>query len=428
MKNKEEFIEIIDSKFFNHLIKNSLISFWTNPNRIDFLNTVYDNLLSSISGYKPKKPRKYISHPKSRYVIRMVPTFELSDYCIYYYCIKSIEEFIAINRVEWTFWWFRLWWILRENENTEFIESDFSDSINENSFNAFAWKKEYWEYQAKLKEYALKVWGDYKFCVQIDISNFYDAIRLDLLYNKILTAIPSWSYRDEILLLFNLLKFWNTHFDSEKTIGIPQDEVWDCSRILSNFFLQDYDNYIYSICSLKNAKYIRYADDQIFFTQSKEDAEEILYLASHKLFEEWFNINSGKTKEFSTYEAINNFYWFSIFEKLSFEWQDVNSAFELLEEKILTWVPIRISSILKRLLHKKINLENLSQRNRLKLVNHLWNEDFLLFSNAHYMWRIHWMLNSNEEKEEFIANLEKIFNKTKFESFKINYLKFKNLS
>jgi hypothetical protein len=85
MKNKEEFIKLVDARFFKHLNTKSLILFGEKRKRTEYLSFVYDNLLSNIINYKPNPPRKYISFPKSRYVIRMVPPFELDDYCIYYF-------------------------------------------------------------------------------------------------------------------------------------------------------------------------------------------------------------------------------------------------------------------------------------------------------------------------------------------------------
>src|SRR5665648_236845 len=95
MKSKEEFIKLVDNRFFKHLRTNSLIPFGEKGKRTEYLSFVYDNLLSNIINYKPNPPRKYISFPKSRYVIRMVPTFDFDDYCIYYFCLKVLEEYIA---------------------------------------------------------------------------------------------------------------------------------------------------------------------------------------------------------------------------------------------------------------------------------------------------------------------------------------------
>lgn len=423
MKNKIDFIALVDNRFFKHLKNNSLVPFRDCSVRKDFLESTYDKLLNNLTGYKPLSPREYISFPKNRYVTRMVPTFELEDYCIYYYCLKVLEDFIAENRVEGTFGGFRLGGKLREKESFEF-EPSFEDSYNENSFNALAWKQEYGEYQAKLFENAQKMKTDFHFAVHFDIANFYDCIRLDLLEKKIRDEIRDNSCDDEIHLLFRFLKYWNNGFDSKKSVGIPQDEVGDCSRILSNFFLQDYDQFVFDKCKKKDAKFLRYADDQIIFTQSQEDAEELMYEISKKLFEEGLNINTGKTKEFTNFEEFDDVYGFSIFEKLKFDSQNVNEAFDLFVEKKKRCPSFRETSVLKRLLHKKIQINELENQKRLILLTYLWDESFLIFSNDHFFMQIYEMLKDPSEKNELLRTLDEISKKTNFTSFNKHYNKF----
>lgn len=424
MKSKEEFIKLVDNDFFKHLNTKSLIPFGEPKERQVFLGEVYDNLFSNLIKYKPKSPRKYISTPKSRYVIRMVPTFELEDYCIYYFCLKVLENYLAKNRVIGTFGGYRMGGKIRAQENQEF-EPSCEDSFNENSFNLLAWKQEYGEYQAKLREIALKMGNEYQFAVHFDIANFYDCIRLDLLEKKIKARVGNDPCHDEIHLLIQFLKYWNVKFDSEKSVGIPQDEIGDCSRLLANFFLQDYDQCVFDACKEKGAFFLRYADDQIIFAKSKDDAEELLYLASHKLFVEGLNINSKKTTELCSYQEFDDVYGFSIFEKLKFGNQDINCAFELFMNKKNSCANFRESSVLKRMLHDKIEIKNLSNQNRIKLLFYLWNEDFILFANDHYIKQIYKLLKDDGERKEYLNALESIGSKTKFESYKIYLNRFK---
>jgi hypothetical protein len=423
MRSKSEFIKLVDSRFFNHLNTKSLIPFNEKGDRKEFLKSVYDKLLDNLTNYKPQIPRKYISIPKNRYVIRMVPSFELDDYCIYYFCLKVLGDYIAENRVDGTFGGFRLGGKLREKENEEF-EPSFEDSYNENSFNIFAWKQEYGEYQTKLRKLSSLMGNKFRFAVQFDIANFYDCIRIDLLEDKIRKRIADSSCNDEIYLLVRFLKYWNCKYDLDKSVGIPQDEVGDCSRILSNFFLQNYDQFMYDQCQIKDASYLRYADDQIIFTKCKEDAEELMFKASQKLFEESLNINTSKTKEFTNSQEFDDVYGFSIFEKLKFDDQDINQAFELFVIKKDLHSGFRESSVLKRMLHDKIQIENLYNQNRIKLLAYLWDENFLLFSDSHYMMQIYKMLKDDGEKTEYLNTLDAINIKTLFESYKINYQKF----
>ncbi len=50
----------------------------------------------------------------------------------------------------------------------------------------------------------------------------------------------------------------------------------DCSRILANFYLQDYDAYMKVECDGQAASYLRYADDQIMMANDKEILYNIL--------------------------------------------------------------------------------------------------------------------------------------------------------
>jgi len=351
--------------------------------REEYLGLAYEKLHSNLINYKPNPPRKYLSYPKSRYVIRMIPTFEMADYCIYYYCIKVLESYIAKNRIPGTFGGFRMGGKIRKKESLEF-EPGFENSINENSFNAFAWKKEYGEYQSKLYKTAREMGNKFSFAVSFDIANFYDCIDLAKLRNKIEKRLGSnTQHKDEVYLLFRFLRYWNEKFDSNKNVGIPQDEVAECSRILANFFLQDYDKLIHTECLNRDSYYLRYTDDQIIFTKSKQAAKEIMYIASQKLFEEGLNINNGKILEFNNFQEFDDCYGFSVFENLQFDHQDINQAFEQFVMKKQSSRRFRESSILRRILHKKIDLSRLHNQKRLKLLSYLWDENFLLFATDH---------------------------------------------
>src|SRR5665648_830101 len=132
-----------------------------------------------------------------------------------------------------------------------------------------------------------------------------------------------------------------------------------------------YDNFIFNECQKRDAAFLRYADDQIIFAKTREDAEELIYMASHKLFKEGLNINTGKTKEFTNFQEFDDVYGFSIFEKLKFSDQDVNQAFERFIIKKDSCVDFRKSSALKRLLHNKIKIENLHNQKLIKLLSYL---------------------------------------------------------
>ena len=138
----------------------------------------------------------------------------------------------------------------------------------------------------------------------IDIANFYDNINLFLLEDKIKHAIKK--EKSEIVsLLFYFLKYWDKkhHFYNPRTMGILQDTGGEASRLLANFYLQDYDSYIHAKCKQHKVKYIRYADDQIFLGADKNSLQIIVFLASKYLAKLHLNINSSKV----FYKSVEEF-------------------------------------------------------------------------------------------------------------------------
>src|SRR5450759_918267 len=81
--------------------------------------------------------------------------------------------------------------------------------------------------------------GNYSHVLQFDLSNFYDSVRLDMLERWIREEADSdkgWV----ITLLFYLLNQWNRRNTGlhPQAVGLPQDALADCSRILANYYLQ----------------------------------------------------------------------------------------------------------------------------------------------------------------------------------------------
>lgn len=107
--------------------------------------------------------------------------------------------------------------------------------------------------------------------LKLDIANFYDNINLSLLEKKLLVSVPVEKL-EFINMLMYFLKNWNLKNDKYhlKSVGIPQNEFGDQSRLLANFYLQNYDKMVKRICDISNATYIRYADDQIIILRKIE--------------------------------------------------------------------------------------------------------------------------------------------------------------
>src|SRR3989344_1733171 len=97
MQNHDKFIGCFGGRFWTKL-KESLVPFddefsRNEITRQDYLAALHTNL--SKRNYYPSNPRDYICTDKHNAVTRIVPTFCRADYCVYFYCIKTIEDFIC---------------------------------------------------------------------------------------------------------------------------------------------------------------------------------------------------------------------------------------------------------------------------------------------------------------------------------------------
>jgi hypothetical protein len=81
-----------------------------------------------------------------------------------------------------------------------------------------------------------------------------------------------------IMLLFYLLNQWNRRNTGlhPQAVGLPQDALADCSRILANYYLQKYDKFAVTVCCEASALYFRYADDQMILMNDPGKMEGLL--------------------------------------------------------------------------------------------------------------------------------------------------------
>lgn len=324
---EKEFVEICsDRKFWQWIRTKSVIAYKIPSNKEKFLKDLYKKIENR--NYYPSPPQEYITLNKGHGVVRTVPSFQLDDLCVYYYCARKLEKYIAVNYVAGTYGGFGLSGKLRQLEERNFQNNlDQHDviEIGDESYvftelagyptlstlNPRAWYTEWNDFTKKLyfdsEEFATGYVAD------LDIANFYDSIQLDNLEYKLRKYVPS-KCNDVIYLLMHFLRYWNRHinFYRQQGAGIPQDVFGECSRILANFYLQTYDKNFSKYCSALKGKYFRYADDQVLFSESKEKLEVMIAKASSLLMREGLNLNQKKVKimtikEFKKYYSFQNF-------------------------------------------------------------------------------------------------------------------------
>lgn len=147
----------------------------TEAEKIQLINSVYDDIVSS--RYSPSIPEAELIMDKGHGIARTIPVFSIKDYCVYYFCIKELENILCGNRTPNTFGGWSLGGQLRVKESDE-IENDLT-GYGRYSFNPHAWTHAFGEFNSLL--FAQLETGNYSHVLQLDLSNFYDCVRLDIL-------------------------------------------------------------------------------------------------------------------------------------------------------------------------------------------------------------------------------------------------------
>ncbi len=412
--DRKSFDKIFASKFWAKL-KDSIVPLDSTPDKDQFLEELYLGITEFT--YNPKNPREYIVINKHNGISRYVPTFSREDYCVFFLCIKLLENEIAINRIDGTFGGWTLGNPIRLKEEQEILELEY---IPFNTINELLWIKEWQSFQSIAKAYRdLDDWG---YFINLDIANFYDCINLTVLERKIRHIVPKQK-QDVVTLLFHFLQNWNKKLEGYnlKTVGIPQDEIGDCSRILANFYLQDYDLIMNTICGNHGAKYIRFADDQIIYTKDLQTARNILFEASKELLRINLNFNSSKVKEFKSKNEFDIYWAFEIFELLKNKTNktDINLGISQYFENIKNSTRFRDGSVLKRILSVDNTL--IEPKYRHQLISMFFNPDFLAQLSVWHFKRIREFVNNDVD---FFGELDKMVDTVPFNSYHYNLLAF----
>lgn len=409
--DEKEFLKIFSSSFYSKVLTESLVSYKNKINKtqakMDMLEA-YNNLLNY--NYNISAPQEYIYLIKNRYVSRIIPVFTIQDEAIYFYLCKQIEDDISDNRVDGTFGGWRIGNSIKtlEDEELEYVV---------NSYDPGLWVKNWKNFQkyifTNLEKY------DYKYALKLDIANFYDSIDINLLSRKLYRCCSKEKY-DVVELIIYLLKYWNKKFScyNENSVGIPQNEFGDQSRLLANLYLNDYDVVMEQVCNDNECKYSRFADDQIILFDTEEQINNIMLVCNEELRKIGLNLNAGKVKKFSHAELID-FYLFNILEKIDLKKYDeaVSDFFELYDAH----KEIRSDTFFRRCL--TVGLKKFSISNRNRIVSIITDEEFIIKCGIQHLSGIYKNLYI-EEKQKFLDTLFIIFKKIKFNGFKYTVITF----
>lgn len=389
--------------------------------------------------YQPTIPRDYIIFNKGGNVARIVPTFEFTDYCAYFYCLNKLQDYICDikDRTQGTFGGWRFSNPIKEIENFEdLLMLDTIQYFPAAAIDIRAWLNEWNEYTRK----AYSVFLDYQskfgedFYVAIfDIANFYDNIKVDLLEKRLRHKIPN-TLSNELDLLMYFLHYWNKPFDGyfSRHTGIPQDEVGDCSRQLANFYLREFDKRIFNLTQASGSSYIRFADDMAIFSNDKYTAEKHIFEASKILYKIGLNINVGKVhimkaSEYRIYQA------FDIISCLSDDTtkENFNSAVREFFDYKMKKYAFRSDRVIKRiitlLVKKGINfLENELLE---PTITSILDETILADSPDFRLSNVYKIMKELNREDYYITLLDSMIKKTFHNSFHYHLLKFyKNIN
>jgi hypothetical protein len=254
--------------------------------------------------YAPSIPEAEIVMNKGHGVARTVPVFCIDDYIVYYFCITELEDVISGNRTNHTFGGWTLGGKLRNLENID-VQSDNGYSNVRYAFNPRAWASAFGEFNSLL--FAQLDTGAYTHILQFDLSNFYDSVRLDILERWIredASAEKGWV----IALLFYFLNQRNRRNTGlhPQGVGLPQDALADCSRLLANYYLQKYDKFAAASRTNRNASYFRYADDQMILINGTEGIEALMLLLTRNLDRYGLRVNQKKVEMWTIRQLQNH--------------------------------------------------------------------------------------------------------------------------
>lgn len=409
VKDFESFENVFSKSFYKKVVKETLIPIkMTKQEFQNLLTELYNDIISG--NYSPSILRGRIFAYKSNNVARIIPCLTVKDESLYFFLIKMIEEDIANNRVPGTFGGWRLGNAIKELEDLE-IE------YVTNSYDPRLWNENW-------KEFSNIVWAkirtdEYDVAYSLDIANFYDNINLNILEKKLLAMVGK-NKSQIVYLLIYFLKYWNKSIDNYdyKTVGIPQSEFGDQSRLLANFYLQDYDSVISDICLNEGAEYVRYADDQIIFAKKNTDINKIMLNICNELNKIGLNVNASKVNKFKM-EELEIYYGYEIIEDILEKRYDVaaNKFFELKEQSI----KFREDILLKKLLTSDLN--KYSKKNKERILKIVLQNNFILNNGLFYIKKVYGYLN-NKQKELFINKLIVLLQTTYYNQFHYSVLKF----
>jgi hypothetical protein len=398
--------------------------------RDSLLASTFEEIVSS--SYSVGTPIAEVVVNKGYGVARTIPVFSKKDYLVYFFCVKELEDVLRGRSVATAFGG----WGLSEGsvpgndpERPSVNDEAIGYPVN-SSFNPRGWTRAFGAFNNSLYLEIDK--GEYSHVFQFDLSNYYDSIRLDTLERWIRAECgPEQCW--VVTLLFYFLNQWNRKRTGlhPQDVGLPQDLLADCSRLLSNFYLARYDRYASHVCSEHSACYFRYADDQIVLLRDRSELDKLVLLLTRRLDQYGLRVNQKKVQ---------------LWECSEFERHRLRDLHGILDvprhkrdsERVSQYTTLYLSlspeqlaaswngglPALTRLLW--CDLEHLSQRQYNQVLERVTDDDYLERADSGKLKRIYAVCESPEMKSWLVERLGWLMEKLVHNSFHYHVLAFAN--
>lgn len=316
---KKRLTQIVTPRNFKYIVGNSFLGFRVEDDFESVIEDIYQKVNSG--HYHPMRPIGVYSIPKHNLVPRFIPVLTASDNLLYHYLIKEIEDSLLASKPKSvkTFGAYRVLTTAKKKDDDrrkyDFIDID-DVSLGKYTV-SYSWYPSWGEFNETVKNYFDRNKKKSVF-VKTDIANFYDNIDLRLLENKVRSCLDD-SKLSAVNVLFKLLQGVNSYSYkyNYQGKGLPQDETSDCSRLLANYFLYDFDSEFDAVCKSLKCTFIRYCDDMIIMCEDRASAEKVVHACAGILNKSGLSLNSSKTKIFSTRSKFEKFWMFDEHKKLS---------------------------------------------------------------------------------------------------------------
>lgn len=271
-------------------------------------NSIADELTKSIEDhlFLPSTIHGYLGIQKGGGVTRFLPVLTSRDMGVYYHLCYSLAPQILINQKGIYGAWHK------QPDIPDVVEEEakaFGQGYGVDPFSSHWWLTEWRKYTDLIRELVMDAEVG-KYVVATDIANFYDSIEVPRLISGVRKK-PGVSL-DKVEALNAFLASWNRRHVGymPSTKGIPQELLSDASRVLSHFYLQDFDKSFTVYCEANNLTYVRWADDFLIFGGSRQKLESAVHYSSRLLRDLGLNLNSSKTKfmsksELREYRCLN---------------------------------------------------------------------------------------------------------------------------